>query len=103
MNLKDAPLTPLSARAGEGGGLPKGLSLFRFIFFSSLMLGACYGGAAIYFGSPPPPGDVPPHGIPAAQWEPNALWLPSFIPLKLNLGLKPSALGYVYQGRSGQA
>jgi len=37
--------TESRARAGEGGGLPKGLSLFRFILFSALMLGALYGGA----------------------------------------------------------
>ena len=92
-----------ASRAGEGGGLPKGLSLFRFILFSSIMLGSCYGGAAIYFNAPPPPGDIPPHGVPSAQWEPSPLWLPSFLVIKFNLGVKPSPLGYVYSGRSGQA
>jgi len=67
------------------------------------MLGGCYGGAAIYFNSPPPPGDSPPHGVPSAQWEPTPLWLPSFLAIKLNLGVKPSPLGYVYSSRSGQA
>src|ERR1700719_1433858 len=90
-------------RAGEGGGLPKGLSLFRFVLFSALMLGGVYGGASLYFNEPPAPGDIPPHGIPAAQWQPNPLWLPSYAAIELGIGVKPSSEGYVFTGRRGHA
>lgn len=91
------------AQAGEGGGLPKGLSLFRFILFSFLMLGAVYGGASLWFDAPPPPGDVPPRGVAAAQWQPSPLWLPSYIAIRLRIGVQPSAQGYVFSSRAGRA
>lgn len=91
------------AGEGGGGGLPKGLSLFRFILFSSLMLGALYGGASLFFNAPPRAGDIPPRGVPAAQWEPSPLWLPSFLALKLGIGSSRTPLGYVFTGASGHA
>ena len=91
------------ARAGEGGGLPKGLSLFRFILFSALMAGALYGGVSLNFNTPPPAGDVPPHGAPAAEWSPNPVWLPAYVAIKLQIGVAPSPLGYVFTGRMGYA
>lgn len=94
---------PKIVKAGEGGGLPKGLSLFRFILFSSLMLGAIYGGVSLYFNSPPPPGDIPPTGVPSSQWEPSPAWLPSFVALKLNVGTTRTPAGYVFSGRLGYA
>lgn len=94
---------PEIQRAGEGGGLPKGLSLFRFILFSCLMTGALYGGASLYFNTPPLPGDSPPGEIPAAQWQPSPLWLPSFIAFQLRIGVRPSPIGYVFTGRMGHA
>ncbi|HYG75585.1 MAG TPA: hypothetical protein VEK08_11330 [Planctomycetota bacterium] len=93
----------ITSRAGEGGGLPKGLSLFRFILFSSLMLGGVYGGACIYFDPVPRAGDVPPRGIPAAQWQPSPLFLPSYMAISLRLGIEPSPKGYVFTGRMGPA
>jgi hypothetical protein len=96
-------MSPQRARAGEGGGLPKGLSLFRFILFSALMLGGIYGGVSLYFNEPPPPGDVPPHGVPSAQWQPSPLWLPSYIAIALKIGVSRSADGYVFSGRMGHA
>ena len=96
------PAIPRS-RAGEGGGLPKGLSLFRFILFSSLMLGALYGGVSLSFNTPPPPGDVPPHGVPSAEWSPSPLWLPAFIALQLRIGAAPTPQGYVFSSRAGYA
>lgn len=97
-----API-PASAGAGEGSKLPKGLSLFRFILFSALMLGAVYGGVSLYFNSPPLPGDIPPNGIPSAQWTPNPIWLPSFLAMKFQLGIHPSEIGYIFTGRLGHA
>lgn len=95
--------SPPIQRAGEGGGLPKGLSLFRFILFSCLMAGAVYGGASLYFNAPPLPGDEPPGGIPSAQWNPSPLWLPSYLAFKCELGVKRSPIGYVFSGRLGRA
>ena len=91
------------ARAGEGGGLPKGLSLFRFVLFSFLMLGAVYACASLYVNSPPRAGDIPPEGVPAASWEPNPLFLPSYLALKLRIGSERTPLGYVFSGRAGLA
>jgi hypothetical protein len=91
-------------RAGEGGGaLPKGLSLFRFILFSFLMSGAVYGGAGLYFNAPPRAGDVPPRGLPAAQWEPNPAWLPNFLALKIGIGVRRETDGYHFSGSAGYA
>ncbi|MCZ7646254.1 MAG: hypothetical protein M5U26_13390 [Planctomycetota bacterium] len=89
--------------AGEGGRLPKGLSLFRFILFSCLMLGAAWGGLSLYAGAPPPPGYTPPNGIPAAQWEPSPLWLPNYLVLKTGLGAARTPNGYAFRGRLGYA
>jgi hypothetical protein len=91
------------AGEGGGGGLPKGLSLFRFILFSSLMLGAIYGAASLYFDSPPRAGDIPPRGLPAALWEPNPLLLPGFLALKLGVGTHRTPDGYVFSGAAGYA
>jgi hypothetical protein len=91
------------AGEGGGGGLPKGLSLFRFILFSSLMLGAIYGGASLYFDSPPRAGDIPPRGLPSSQWEPSPLWLPAFLALKLGIGAHRTPDGYVFSGAAGYA
>jgi hypothetical protein len=91
------------SRAGEGGGLPKGLSLFRFILFSSLMTGAVYGGASLYYNAPPPPGDRPPGGTPSAEWAPSPLLLPSFITIKFGIGVRHTPTGYVVTGRLGNA
>ena len=66
--------------------MPKGLSLFRFVLFSALMLGGVYGGASLYFNEPPAPGDIPPHGVPSAQWQPSPLWLPSYLTIELGIG-----------------
>jgi hypothetical protein len=93
----------MSARAGEGGGLPKGLSLFRFILFSFMMLGAIYGGASLYFNALPLPGDIPPNGIPAAQWEPSPLWLPSWMLLKAQIFTRREPDGYRYTSQLGYA
>ena len=91
------------ARAGEGGGLPKGLSLFRFILFSALLLGALYGGLSLYFNSPPPPGDRPPHGVVAADWEPSAIWFPAFATIKLRVGVAHRIDGYYFATPLGRA
>ena len=91
------------AQAGEGGGLPKGLSLFRFILFSLLMLGALYGGASLYFNALPKPGDFPPNGIPSAQWEPSPLWAPSWILIKAGVFVQHDADGYRFTSQLGQA
>jgi len=48
------------------------------VLFSSVMLGAIYGGASLYFNTLPMPGDFPPDGVPSARWEPSAIWLPSW-------------------------
>jgi len=89
--------------AGEGGGLPKGLSLFRFIFFSCVMLGSVYGAASLYFNTPPLPGDISPQGVPAAQWSPSPLWLPSYVAYKCQLGVRHINAGYIFVGRLGRA
>lgn len=93
---------PLVA-AGEGGHLPRGLSLFRFILFSFLMLGAAYGGAALYFDAPPPPGYEAPSGLRAAAWEPSPVWLPTYAALKLGVGVAHGPEGYVFSSRLGHA
>lgn len=67
------------------------------------MLGVLYGGASLYFNAPPPPGDIPPRGIPAAEWEPNVFWLPSWLALKLGIGARRTALGYLFAGRAEHA
>ena len=84
--------------AGEGGRLPRGLSLFRFVLFSSLMLGACYGGASLYFDAPPPAGTPA-----AAAWSPSPLWLPAFLSLHAGLGITKTSAGYAFAGRGGSA
>jgi len=94
---------PEKPLAGEGGGLPKGLSLFRFILFSGLMLGAIYGGLSLYLDPVPRAGDIPPTGIPAAQWHPNPLCLPTYLAIALRAGVAPSPQGYVFRGRTGHA
>jgi hypothetical protein len=91
------------ARAGEGGGLPKGLSLFRFVLFSFLMLGAAYGGTSLHFNALPLPGDVPPNGIPSAQWEPSPLWSPSWLLIKAGVFVRHDADGYRFTSKLGQA
>lgn len=100
--MGEAPM-PRTQRAGEGGGLPKGLSLFRFILFSALMLGGVYGAASLYFNEPPVPGDIPPHGVPSAQWQPSPLWFPSYLAIELGIGVRRAADGYVFSGRMGHA
>ena len=94
-----------NARAGEGGGLPKGLSLFRFILFSFILLGGVYGGASLYFNALPIPGDFPPAGagIPSAQWEPSPLWLPSFSLIKTHTLVTHAADGYRHSSQFGHA
>lgn len=94
-------LKPLGA--GEGGRLPKGLSLFRFFLFSGLMLGAAYGGAALYFGGPPWPGAKIPGEVPAAEWRPSPIWLPVFAAVHSGAGVKHTDRGYAFEGRGGQA
>ena len=94
-----------NARAGEGGGLPKGLSLFRFILFSFILLGGVYGGASLYFNALPIPGDFPPagQGIPSAYWEPNPLWLPSWILIQEQVLVRHAPDGYRYSSQLGHA
>ncbi len=92
-----------NARAGEGGGLPKGLSLFRFILFSFVLLGAIYGGASLYFNALPSPGDLPPRGVPSAEWEPSPLWLPTFALIKTHALVRRAPDGYRYSSQLGQA
>ena len=94
-----------SARAGEGGGLPKGLSLFRFILFSCVLLGGVYGGASLYFNALPIPGDIPPPGagVPSAKWEPSPLWLPSFLLIKMHALVTHSGDGYRYSSQFSHA
>ncbi len=94
-------LKPLGA--GEGGRLPRGLSLFRFFLFSGLMLGALYGGAALYWGAPPIPGYVGPGSTSAASWAPSPWWLPVFLGLHAGIGVEHSAMGFQYRGRAGHA
>ena len=106
MSTPSQPATPpynTPARAGEGGGLPKGLSLFRFILFSSLLLGALYGGLSLHFNAPPPEGDTPPNGVPAAQWQPSPLWLPAYAAIKGGIGIVHGPSGYVFSSRLGYA
>ena len=93
------------AQAGEGGGLPKGLSLFRFILFSFIMLGGIYGGASLYFNALPILGDIPPHGsgIPSALWEPSPLWLPSWFMIRMGLFVQHTKSGYQYSSQMSQA
>jgi hypothetical protein len=91
-------------RAGEGqAALPKGLSLFRFILFSALMLGALYGGCGLYFNQPPPPGDIAPDGSSAAQWQPSVLWLPSWLLLHAGVFAGRGADGYRFSSPLGLA
>ena len=94
-----------NARAGEGGGLPKGLSLFRFILFSFIMLGGVYGGASLYFNALPIPGDVPPPGagVPSAVWEPSPLWLPSWALIQARVLVRHLPDGYRFSSQLGQA
>ena len=92
----ETEIKPLGA--GEGGRLPRGLSLFRFVLFSALLLGACYGGASLYFGSPPPPGSAG-----AAAWSPSPLWLPSFLSIHAGLGVARMPEGLVRRGPLGGA
>jgi hypothetical protein len=94
---------PAPARAGEGGGLPKGLSLFRFILFSMVMAGALYGGVSLSYNAPPPPGDIAPNGASAAEWSPNPAWLPAFAAIKLHIGVAATPRGYVFSSRIGYA
>ena len=67
------------------------------------MLGAIYGGASLWLDAPPMPGDHPPGGIAAAQWQPSPAWLPSFLSIRLGIGIQPTPEGYVFTGRSGHA
>ena len=67
------------------------------------MAGAVYGGVSLYYNAPPPPGDVPPVGVPSAQWSPSPLWLPSFITIKTGIGVRHTPVGYVVNGRMGHA
>lgn len=97
------PQPAVRARAGEGGGLPKGLSLFRFILFSSVMLGALYGGLSLHFNTPPAIGDTPPGGLSSVEWQPNPAWLPAFVALKANVGVTHTVAGYLYSSRLGYA
>ena len=92
-------------RAGEGGGLPKGLSLFRFILFSCVLLGGVYGGASLYFNALPIPGDVPPPGagIPSADWEPSPLWLPSWVLIRGHVFVRHTLDGYRFSSQLGHA
>jgi hypothetical protein len=89
--------------AGEGGRLPRGLSLFRFFLFSGLMLGAVYGGASLYFASPPVPGYIPAEGVSSAQWSPSPLWLPGFLSIHGKLGVAWTPAGYAFRGSLGRA
>lgn len=89
--------------AGEGGRLPRGLSLFRFFLFSALMLGAAYGGAALYFGSPPPPGYASAGAPPARAWSPSPIWLPVFVCLHARVGVEETEGGYAFRGPAGRA
>jgi len=95
------PLRPLGA--GEGGRLPRGLSLFRFFLFCGLMLGALYGGASLYFNSAPPPGYTNPQNERAADWQPSPLWLPSWMLFKLQLGVAHTEDGYAFRSPAGHA
>ncbi|MCW8132724.1 MAG: hypothetical protein KIS92_20425 [Planctomycetota bacterium] len=97
---EDAPKPP---GAGEGSSLPRGLSVFRFILFSSLMLGAGYAGLSLWAGSPPPPGYIPVGETPASAWEPSPAYLPVYAMLKLRLGARHTPEGYVYNGQLGYA
>ena len=93
------------SKAGEGGGLPKGMSLFRFILFSFVMLGGVYGGASLYFNALPKYRDIPPPGagIPSAQWQPSPLWLPSWAMIRGHVFVLHDADGYLYSSKLGQA
>ncbi|MEI6231856.1 MAG: hypothetical protein WCT04_02300 [Planctomycetota bacterium] len=93
------------SKAGEGGGLPKGLSLFRFILFSSIMLGGIYGGASMYFNALPIPGDTPPPGmgVPSAMWEPSPVWLPSWLMIRASILVRHDPDGYRYSSQLSQA
>ena len=100
-SLEPTRTKPLGA--GEGGRLPRGLSLFRFFLFSGLMLGAAYGGLALYKGSPPVPGfhvQGAPH---PADWSPAPWWLPVFVGLHARIGVERTAAGFLYRGRAGHA
>lgn len=103
MSAAPQPSIPVRARAGEGGGLPKGLSLFRFILFSSVLLGALYGGLSLHFNTPPAIGDTPPGGVASSEWQPNPIWLPSYVALKMNVGVTHTVAGYLYSSRLGYA
>lgn len=89
--------------AGEGSSLPRGLSVFRFILFTCLMLGAAYAGLGLYLDAVPPPGYVPLGGVPASAWEPSPLWLPGYLMVKLGVGLRHTPEGYVFTGQLGYA
>src|SRR5262245_61843385 len=90
-------------RAGEGGGLPKGLSLFRFVLFSCIMLGAVYGGASLYFNEPPPPNGSLPDGSQSWNWRPSPLWLPTYLLMKLEWFITLTKSGYVFRTRMAYA
>lgn len=89
--------------AGEGAQLPRGLSLFRFVLFSGLMLGAVYGGLALHYSMPPPVGYQSPQGLQAKAWEPSPGWLPAWIMVKARLGISRTAEGYSFKSQSMHA
>ncbi|MBI3830512.1 MAG: hypothetical protein HY291_13410 [Planctomycetes bacterium] len=91
------------AGAGEGSSLPRGLSVFRFVLFSGLLLGAAYAGLALALGSPPPPGYVTVYEAPASEWQPSPIWLPVYLLIKAGVGVRHTPEGYVFTGQLGYA
>lgn len=74
-------------QVGEGSALPKGLSLFRFILFSCILLGGIYGGAALFFNEPPT----------------SPLWLPTYVLTKFEIFIRLTAYGYHFPSRLNYA
>lgn len=94
----------MAQQVGEGSSLPKGLSLFRFVLFSCIMLGAIYGGASLYFNDPPSIHYIDEQGWhPSYTWEPSPLWLPTFIPIKLQWFVVWTRSGYMFRSRMSYA
>jgi len=87
----------------KAAGCRRGCRSFASCSSRRCCLAAFYGGASLYFNEPPAPGDIPPHGVPAAQWRPNPLWLPSYAAIELGIGVRPSADGFIFTGRMGRA